>query len=155
MSRIGSQKSDERAWHSARKMAVSGWVPIVRGNIYCSPRCGFLCQKAAYDRAVKEGAELAVRMGAGWTSRVWENCGWHYEAVKGVASIMPNIHGGKCSGDWTIEGYTADLQSGVVQIIERAPTPEDALGYALQQLRGVERQIAADCAALYADGSAR
>jgi hypothetical protein len=146
---------DETAWDLARETAERSFEPIAHGAIYCSPRCGFRCLRAAYDRAIKEGAALSARMGSGWQSHVWENCGWHYSVVKGIATISPEIHGGALSGTWTIGGYTANLQSGDVQVTERAPAPEDALGYALQRLRGIERRIAADCAALYAEGGTR
>lgn len=65
-----------------------GWTPVLRGKIFCSPRCGGSCTKAAYDAAVKHAAELAALLGPGWEPVVWENLGWHYECKKGVAEMQ-------------------------------------------------------------------
>lgn len=118
------------------------------GRAYCSPGCGFDCSQVAYDRAVKEAAALAKRMGAGWDADVWENCGWNYEVRKGCVSISPDCWpNGALTGDWKITGYIVYFNSAK-QIIARAKTPEDALGFAVQDMRGIERKIAADLADL-------
>jgi hypothetical protein len=88
-------------------------------------------------------------MGDGWTPEVWENCGWHYRATKGVAAISPNCFGGVVSGDWNITGYTVYFNTAH-QFDAGAETAEDALGFAIQEARGIERTIAADCTALLA-----
>lgn len=128
------------------KAEAKRWVPILRGSIYCAPRCGRGCTKAEYDAAVKAADALARVMGAGWEPEVWENLGWHYAAKKGVASVSPNI--------WRplnkrpkIISYTVCFNSAH-QVVTKADTPEDALGFAIQEARGIERKIAADCAAL-------
>lgn len=116
------------------------------GDAYCSPGCGFKCSRKAYDRAVKESDALAKRLGHGWTPRVWENFGWNYSVEKGIAIVRPDRWpNGALSGDWNVVGYTVYFNSAR-QIIAKAGTPEDALGFAVQDARGVERKIAADLA---------
>lgn len=55
------------------------WTPQRRGLVFCSPACGRGCKIMEYDRALLRGNELAARMGEGWTARVWENLGWHFD----------------------------------------------------------------------------
>lgn len=112
------------------------WAPVRRGKIYCSPACGGDCTMAAFRRATQEADKLATRMGAGWRRVVWENLGWFYKIEKGNATIHHDT-----------TGYTVFLHSAV-QVIGRAQTPEDALGFAIRDARGIARRIAADCAAL-------
>ena len=115
------------------------------GGIYCAPRCGGGCTKADYRRAVKESAALATRMGDGWEPDVWENLGWHYKVTKGVAEIWPSIdHRFQRNA---ITGYTVSLNSAK-QFVVTAETPEDALGFAVQDARTAERRIVDDLAAL-------
>lgn len=115
------------------------WTPVLMsGGTYCSPACGCGCTKEMYDEAVQRADELAARMGDGWEPRVWENAGWFFEVTKGVATItwrrLPQV-------------YSAHLNTRP-QIVTEAETPEDALGFALQEARTIERRLAADCAAL-------
>ncbi len=73
-----------------------GWTPVLKGLIYCSPRCGYSCTKAAYDKAVHDARELGLKLGHGWVTRVWENCGWHYAAHKGpdeFVQVLPTRNG--------------------------------------------------------------
>jgi hypothetical protein len=35
---------------------------------------------AGFEKAVNNARALAKALGNGWTGRVWENLGWHYEA---------------------------------------------------------------------------
>ncbi|KKK48897.1 hypothetical protein LCGC14_3140510 [marine sediment metagenome] len=117
------------------------WSPrSLPGGVYCSPGCGRGCTKAEYDLAVRDGNALAQRMGEGWVSEVWENLGWHYRAEKGVASVsFTRWHSGS---EYTVYFYT------VPPVVTSAETPEDALGFAVQEARGNELRIATDCAAL-------
>lgn len=49
---------------------------------YCNrSKCGRGCTKEEHDAAVRGSTELCAQLGSGWTPRVWENLGWHYEAV--------------------------------------------------------------------------
>lgn len=109
-------------------------------GVYCSPRCGFKCKLSAFDQATKEADKLAVRMGIGWESRVWENGGWNYSVNKGQHHIHPEREGSALSGGWEVTGYSAWLYGpstahSSTQFIERAETPEDALGIATQAAR--------------------
>jgi hypothetical protein len=124
-------------------IADEKWTPVARGGVYCSPRCGYGCTRAAYERAVKEADILTKRMGAGWEPEIWENGGWHHAINKGVARIVPSVRGSTISGVYKIDGYSCYLNSAK-QVVTDAKTPEDALGFAVQTARGIERQIAAD-----------
>ena len=65
----------------------NNWKPILRGKIYCSPRCGMGCTTRMYRLAVKRSQALAKRLGKGWKTEVWENLGWHYCVKKGKLEI--------------------------------------------------------------------
>ena len=117
------------------------WKPRSRlGGIYCSPACGGGCTRADYDRAVRASKALAERMGEGWEPQVWENLGWYCAVKKGIASIRPPSR--NYDNKYTIYFNTTP------QVVTSAETPEDALGFALQEARGNELRIATDCAAL-------
>lgn len=126
-------------------------IPINGPNgTYCSPACGFKCTRHAYERAMREADALAIRLGPGWEPRVWENWGWHYEAIKGAARVHPTSLSNPIVGDWVINGYTCFFNTAR-QVVTHAETPEDALGFAIQEARGIERQIAKDCGQLIFD----
>jgi len=65
------------------------WKPIEKGKIYCSPGCGRGCTRAEYHTALREARALQRQCGRGWTIRVWENLGWHWELIhhSGVLSL--------------------------------------------------------------------
>lgn len=67
--------------------SINGWTPRRRGEVYCSTLCGGGCTHAEYLAAKRHGRALALELGKGWTWRVWENLGWHYEAIKGEAAV--------------------------------------------------------------------
>ena len=54
-------------------------TPIRRGHTFCSPACGVGCTWEAHQRAQRRAADLVTAL-PGWTSRVWENVGWHAAA---------------------------------------------------------------------------
>lgn len=108
---------------------------ILRGSVYCAPWCGAHCTKAAYDRAVVDADALAARLGDGWSPRVSENMGWHYEATKGIVRVIPSTSGGTINADWTVDSYSAWINFPGHQFIQHADTPEDALGFAVQEAR--------------------
>ena len=126
-------------------------MPVLNGKIYCSPRCGCKCTKAAFDRATKEANALAGRMGEGWEPNVWENCGWHYSVAKGAMSIH-TIYRNKRhkDGGFVVERYSADFDAAsierstytqAVQLTAHADTPEDALGFVTQDARNLIQRI--------------
>jgi hypothetical protein len=104
----------------------SRWTPVLRGENYCSPVCGFGCKKSEYDAAVAASETLAAHMGAGWRGRVWENLGWHYEAVKGACNVRPHGTGA--------EVYSAVLDTSP-QFFARSASAVDAVADVLQQAR--------------------
>jgi hypothetical protein len=126
----------------------SKWTPILRGDVYCSPRCGFKCKKAAFDRATKEAAKLCAALGKGWKPCVWENWGWHFSASKGVAVIHASTDGSALDGNYTVTGYRVYFNSAHQVVGKDVATPKGALGSVLRTARTLARSIAADCAAL-------
>ncbi|EOZ8645590.1 hypothetical protein ACQWTT_001341 [Acinetobacter baumannii] len=73
------------------------WIPVLSGEIYCSPACGGKCKKAAYDKAVAESNEIAQILGEGWVPTVFENLGWHWKVEKGAIEVSLSTTGKYCS----------------------------------------------------------
>lgn len=67
------------------------WVPVLNGDIYCSPACGGKCKKSAYDQAVVDSNEMASLLGAGWKPIVFENLGWYWKIEKGDLELRPAL----------------------------------------------------------------
>lgn len=55
--------------------------PVRKGKFYCSPWCGFDCLWEHFQNATKKAQELCEKLGPAWEPRVWENTGWHWQAV--------------------------------------------------------------------------
>ena len=66
------------------------WTPILDGDVFCSPACGYRCKLADYERAVESAKSLSNLLGGGWHPHIWENGGWLYEVTKGQASVCPD-----------------------------------------------------------------
>tara|TARA_R110002074_G_scaffold280676_1_gene452049 strand:- start:1458 stop:1925 length:468 start_codon:yes stop_codon:yes gene_type:complete len=135
-------------------------MPVLNGKIYCSPRCGCKCTKAAFDRATKEANALAARMGDGWAPEVWENCGWHYTVAKGEMTIHI-MHGRKRhkDGGFVAESYWASFKPASIEhgnhtqaisLTADADTPEDAVGFVTQDARSLIQRITEALAAVSA-----
>lgn len=71
---------EKKTWHSG------GWTPVTQGDLYCSPACGRGCTRAAFDEATEKAKQLAEQLGPNWKPNVWENLGWHYQAVLAIGS---------------------------------------------------------------------
>lgn len=113
------------------------WVPVLKGDKYCSPGCGTGCTLAEFNRA-KKGAEiLQKRMGDGWKIRIWENCGWFYQVSKGdVVVHAPRDKGGE---------YWIDLKvNGVYQIELSHKSPVKGYKLALDRARDVANGLIAE-----------
>ena len=118
------------------------WTPRESiDGVYCAHACGRGCTRKEHDLAVEKATALATRMGDGWEPRVWENLGWHFAVEKGVASIRPPR---SSDGEYTVFFNT------IPQVVASAKEPEDAVGFAVQEARGIELNIARDCSVLSA-----
>ncbi len=114
---------------------------IRRGDLYCADWCGCGCTWAEYNQACNEAAALAKRLGSGWKPRVWENGGWHYEVIRGVCEVKPSRR--RLGGDlWTVDGYTAWIQTRPQYISERRDAPEEALREAMLLMKAAFDQLA-------------
>lgn len=63
------------------------WKPIRKGGIYCAPACGGGCKWDAYQKARRDAAALAKKLGPGWKPRLNENLGWHWSVFKSDIEI--------------------------------------------------------------------
>lgn len=119
-------------------MRDSDRLPVLMsGGTYCSPRCGFGCTKAAHDRADAEGRALAEKLGAKWSHHVWENGGWHYKVKCGVIDLHVSTRGSKIRSDWTVEGYSAYIQTRPQFISGTHTDPKEAIREALNKMQAV------------------
>lgn len=113
-------------------MSAIGRTPVLSadGQFYCSPECGGgkFCRKEWYDKAVSDADALCARLGQGWEPIVHENLGWHYRVRKGAVKVYDDSR--------DVPRFSAWIEvPGVPQIIASGPTPEDAIGYAVQDAR--------------------
>lgn len=78
-------------------MKASFFRPVRRGAIFCAPFCGRGCTHEEHIRAKRKAKELAGRLGKGWSVRVYENLGWHYNVVSpcGHMAVTESRHRGK------------------------------------------------------------
>lgn len=65
-------------------MTDLSYKPVRKGDIYCSPACGYKCTWAAYQLATRRAKALCKLLGPGWEPHVWENGGWHYKVYFGA-----------------------------------------------------------------------
>lgn len=79
---------------------------MAKAKLRCADWCGAGCTEAQYQRARRNGAALAKRLGKGWTFQVHENLGWHYKAVSpcGRLKVLETLNAGPFP-----RGYTALL----------------------------------------------
>lgn len=57
------------------------WTPVKMESVYCSPACGCGCRLDDHNKAVDRAAKLTASLRGDWRPRVWENMGWHGEAI--------------------------------------------------------------------------
>ncbi len=119
------------------------WKPIKRGHIYCSSACGGGCLLTAYHKAKAESAKEAKLMGKGWTTRVWENLGWHWHIKSPCKRITLSKfdknryhaylnRAGEAGGRWVGHGKTGN--SAI----------KDAFNLARKELEGIAEIIEFD-----------
>lgn len=67
------------------KPKADRWIPVRRGDIYCSPGCGRGCTIDEHDFAQENAkllcAELNKKKPGGWVPHVHENLGWFWSAI--------------------------------------------------------------------------
>ena len=119
MSPRPKNKTDIKMPPSRAGAPRDGWTAVRRGHIYCAPLCGGGCTWAAFKLAEHAAAELAKKLGPGWSPRVWENLGWHCSVLdptgalkvyvnhsgKGVITYSAHL-GGENGGRWVKSGRT-------------------------------------------------
>lgn len=105
------------------------WTPRRHGDTYCAPACGRGCTQAEYDDAVKQAERLAARLGVGWTTRVWENLGWHWSVERGGVKIHAEVWHGRT----TYTAFLGEKNDGGGWWAESARTPQTALRRVVQR----------------------
>ena len=128
------------------------WMPVKNGEEYCSPACGCGCTQAEFELANMRAERLAARLNEmpggfkDWSLSVWENTGWHYEAVREI-DPEPETGGSYChlSESFDREGnpnrYYCDVSVSGIDIQEEAETPEEALMAVMLKLTAVRDSI--------------
>lgn len=133
-----------------------GWVPVRRGKIYCSPRCGGKCLYSKYLEACKSAKALARKLGPQWAPRVHENVGWHWNVYLNYPAT--NVNGDKIGGFNTyLSVHREGLKSFSAYLnkdgngpggnwVGSGPTPERAIldvrDLALSELQSIEHALA-------------
>lgn len=131
--------------------APLSWKAIRRGAVYCAPACGHGCTHEEFVRANREAAKLCLELDAktikGWKPRVWENLGWHFDAISAcgrlkVSRVSRDLkHGsslaflgeGTTGGRWAEHGRTPHL--AVLAVLEVARQEAKAI---VELLNGFE-----------------
>ena len=109
----------------------SFWVPIHRGEYFCSPGCGAGCKIGAYNAAQERGKALAESLGPGWLSRVWENTGWFYCAVSECSRVRVDPA--------LMSGYCAYVLGGRYHAF--GDTPSEAVSAALKRIEVLRDEL--------------
>lgn len=116
------------------------WVPVRRGAVYCSPRCGGKCKHADFVKAGRDAARLAARLGPRWRPVVWENLGWHWIVAFGSSE---HHHGLFEVHKYDARNWSA-WYNGFPQTIEHSISSEGALALLKSKLRSYISQIQHD-----------
>lgn len=145
-----------------KKPKKLSWKAKRKGTIYCAPACGGGCTWAAYRRARHRAKRLAKHMGKGWTIRVHENLGWHYNVVSPCGRIKlhedwrrgkPNASAVDQLAVLVPSRYTAflgDPDSPGGRWVEDGDTPEEAIRNVVEEAQDDLARIGAAIAGLEA-----
>lgn len=102
-------------------------------------RCGGGCTWEAHQRAQRDGAWLAKRLGDGWVVEVWENLGWHVAVNKGVCQVYPN-RGMLGRATWTYAVFFNTEK----QVVISGADPRKAVALAIKKVRASAAKMLAD-----------
>lgn len=106
-------------------MAKLSWTPVRSGLRFCSPACGRGCLASENLSACKKAKQLAKRLtetiGGRWSTRVWENLGWHYSVGNTDRHLEVCDNGGSFSAFLQISGPWGGNH------VEHGSTPEAAI----------------------------
>lgn len=97
--------------------------PVLDGEYYCSPWCGYRCTVEMHKKAQRRAFELCQTLGKGWTPRVWENLGWHFEAISPCGRLKVSYAGHAGS---SYIAFLGDAGSTGGRWVEHGQTPESA-----------------------------
>lgn len=111
------------------------WKAIRRGKQYCAPACGGGCTFEAYQKAKESAKRLASQLGPGWTYRVFENLGWHFNVLKGQITVRRNRFSGS---------YTAFFNARMHQTIGESRSPKKAIQNAVDSMTSYVQSLTTD-----------
>ena len=103
------------------------WEPVLHGPFYCSLACGGKCTRKANVAAVRGAAAMVRRMGPGWTPRVWENLGWHYEVISPCGRIKVIVTHHLAKNAKTYTAYLGEKGEPGGRWVDTSRTPEGAI----------------------------
>jgi hypothetical protein len=123
------------------------WKPRAGADgIYCAPACGRGCKRIEYDAAVAAVDALVKLLGPGWKSRVWENLGWHYEAISkcGRWKLSPSARVGTTAIHFTLfaNGGARDIVCRERDAAARLGADEAAVAALPLDIRAFRRVVA-------------
>lgn len=130
-------------------MKPSSWTAVRKGKIYCAPACGGNCTWAAFQKATRKAADLCKILGPEWLPRIYENMGWHFEALH-KSGIMSVSHAHLEGRIW-ICCMSASRMSPGARWTSTALDPRHAVEFCKRNAQHELNQIKAAIAALDCD----
>lgn len=100
-----------------------------RSDRKCAKWCGRGCTVGMYLDAKEKGAALAKKLGKGWKPRIFENLGWHYEAVDKSGFWKVHATSPGCPADSQYIAYLGGLFHGF------GGTPKSAIENTIEVFR--------------------
>lgn len=111
-----------------RKPVARDWTPVKRGAVFCSPACGGGCTHASFLKAHSDAAMLCETLAKTtaiktWRPNVWENLGWHCNAISGCGRLK--VHPSENPTSFT--AFLGKANEGGGKWAEHGKTPKAAV----------------------------
>jgi hypothetical protein len=132
------------------KLKPLSWKPARHGDTFCAPACGHGCTYQEYERAQISAKTLCENLGPGWKPKVWENMGWHFQAISSCGRLEVHTNGllsrsfcafigesGSSEGRWVGHGSTP--KAAVTAVKSKARAELDYIAGLLDGLPGGKR----------------
>lgn len=115
------------------------WKPVRRGDTFCAPACGHGCTVQEYERAKISAKTLCENLGPGWKPNVWENLGWHFNAISSCGRLKVHTDGLLSR---SFRAYLGEASSSGGRWAERGSTPKAAVAAVKSKARAELAYIA-------------
>ena len=106
--------------------------PVHKGGTYCSPWCGAGCTRASYEAEKEQANAICKALGPGWRVRLWENLGWHHEAISPCGHVRVSRQTIGARAFWARVGPAGDPS---IEFDAHASTPGVAVRRAVRKAR--------------------